>query len=58
MKNAVDSYKSAQNHIFELLCKKPYSANRNHVEKWFREVKYNGKFIAKDADGQREATDS
>lgn len=56
MKNAVDSYKSAQNHIFELLCKKPYSANRNHVEKWFREVKYNGKFIAKDADGQKEAT--
>lgn len=45
MKNINEQYEALKNRMFNLLCNKPYSANRNHVNKIEAQMRYLEKFI-------------
>ena len=45
MKNTNEQYEALRNRMFKLLCNKPYSANRNHVNKIASQMRYLEKFV-------------
>lgn len=45
MKNINQQYEVLQDRMYNLLCNKPYNANRNHVNKIAAQMRYLEKFI-------------
>lgn len=45
MKNTNEQYEALRNRMFKLLCNKPYSANRNNVNKIASQMRYLEKFV-------------
>lgn len=45
MNNFDEQYEALRNRMFNLLCNKPYNANRNHVNKIASQMRYLEKFV-------------